>query len=454
MRRAALLLAAVVCVSAAAQENDDLGRIPSAVGAQQQQAAPAAAHGKYFVEDDLGLASYRGTYAVPLPYASGSRWANRLSLDALDQWSLTPELTLDYADRLSATASDGIVFPRDSVRNEIKELYLVWEPVPRTYVEVGRINVREGAYGFSPVDFFSARTTVAQASSSPLAARENRLGTVMLRAQRVFDGGTFSFIYAPKLHDPAPLGAVPDWIDPKIDQTNGTNRLLASLSLEVEDFSPEFFLYHDSGRTKLGLSLSHPVGNAIIAYAAWSGGKAPGLATDAFRFAQRTGTIPAFVPLPPPLDTSRSFRSELSLGASWTVSEKVNVVAEYDYNGAGLTRGDWRNWFSFGAAPSNAPMAWYVRGYAGDRQQPISQHQMFAYASWYEPFNFEKFGLGAYAMTSLEDGSTVGQLAATWDLSDRWSAGLYLGGSMGGRKSEWGSMQGAASATLQLLRYL
>jgi hypothetical protein len=455
MRRTAFLLASVLCVPAAAQEDSDLGRIPSAVGEQQAPpASTAAAHGKYFVENDLGLASYRGTFAVPLFFAPESRWANRTSVDALDRWSLTPDLTLDYADRLSVTTSDGVVFPRDSVRNELKELYLVWEPVPQTYVQFGRINVREGSYGYSPVDFFSARTTVAQASSSPAAARENRLGTVMLRVQRVFDGGTVSVIYAPKLHDPAPLGAVPDWIDPKIDQTNGSDRMLASLSLEVEDFSPEVFLYNGSGRTKYGLSLSHPIGNSIIGYAAWTGGRAPSLATDAFRFAQLTGTIPSFVPMPPALDSSRTFRSALSVGSSWTASEKVNVVLEYEYNGAGLSKQDWRNWFAFGADPSNASAAWYVRGYAGDQQQPISQHQMFAYASWYEPFNLEKFGLSAYVMTSLEDGSSMGQLSASWDISDRWSAGIYLGGLTGGRHSEWGSLASAGSATFQVVRYL
>ena len=455
MRAGAALAVLVLCAaSAAAQENDDLDLIPGTIGQAPvpPPADTAAAHGKYYVENATGFSSFRGTFAVPPPYSHGSPWGNRTSFDAYDQWRLAPGLQLTYSDRFSATFSDGVGFPEEAVRNDLREAYLTWEPVPLTYVDAGRINLRNGvAYGFNPTDFFRARTTVAQASADPLAQRENRLGTFMLRAQHVFDGGTVGFVYAPKLHTPAPVGAVADWIDPKIDQTNADDRFLASLSFELEEFSPQVLVYHAAGRTKLGLNISHPVGNAIIAYASWAGGVAPNVTADAIAFGKRTGVVPPVVTAP---DTRRSFRNELSLGASWTGSAKVTVVAEYHFNEAGFSKQDWRDWFATGTDPQAASLAWYVRGYAGDLQTPQSQHEAFLWTSVTDVFHIPQLSMGGFVMTDLMDGSGLAQFSVSYNLDNNWSVGAYASGSMGGARTNWGSMTGAASMIFQVSRYL
>jgi hypothetical protein len=456
MRSSAAIGVFILCaVPAAAQENDDLGRIPGTIASAPAPAPDTTAQGKFFVENALSLSSYRGTFAVPYPYQPASRWADRTSLDALDQWTLAPSLTATVSDRLSASFADGVGFPEESVRNDLREAYLTWEPMPQTYLEAGRINVRNGvAYAFNPTDFFRSRTAVAQASADPSAQRENRLGTFMFRGQRIFDGGTLTVIYAPKLHTPAPLGKRVDWIDPNIDQTNTADRFLASISFEIEDFSPQVLVYHESGRTKFGLNISHPVGDSIIAYASWAGGVAPNLVTDVFRFGERTGTFPAVATAGFPADTSRAFRNQLSLGAAWTSVEKISVTVEYEYNEAGFSKQDWRDWFTTGADPAYSQLAWYVRGYAGDQQQPMSQHQMAVWSSWFEPLGIDQFSLGGFALISPLDGSALGQISGSYNLSDRWSVGLFLSGSTGGRRSEWGSLQSAGSAIFQLVRYI
>jgi hypothetical protein len=456
MRTGVALAVLWLCAaSAAAQEDDDLGRIPGAIGSAPATTAEqtSAAHGKYYVENAAGFTSFRGTFAVPLPYAHGSPWGDRTSFDAYDQWALAPGLQLTYSDRLSVTFADGVGFPEDAVRNELREAYVTWEPVDLLYLDAGRINVRNGvAYGFNPTDFFRSRTSVAQASADPLAQRENRLGTFMLRAQRVFDGGTLSFIYAPKLHAPAPIGQVADWIDPKIDQTNMDDRFLASLSFEVEEFSPQILVYHAAGRTKFGLNISHPVGGTVIAYASWAGGIAPNLTADAIAFGKRTGTLPPVVVAP---DTRRAFRNEVSLGASWTGIANVTLVAEYNFNSAGFSNKDWRDWFDAGSAdPMAGALSWYVRGYAGDIQTPASQHQAFVWASYWNAFDIQHLGLSGFVMANLQDGSGMAQASVSYDLSDRWSVGAYLSANAGGARTEWGSMSGAASAIVQVVRYL
>lgn len=455
MRSPALLLAVLLCVPAVAQENDDLSRIPGAIGGEAVPAPQSSAHGKYFVEDAFGLSSYRGTFAVAFPSAVPSRWSNRTSLDILDQWTLAPNLTATLSDRLSMTFADGVGFPNQVVRNDPREMYLTWEAAPETYLEAGRINVRNGvAYGYNPTDFFRSRTSVAQSSADPGAQRVNRLGTVMIRAQRIFDGGSIEIMYAPKLHKQIPIGTIADPFDPKIDQTNGADRGLLTFSFDFEEFSPQLLVYHESGRTKLGLNISHPIGSSIIAYASWAGGNAPNAIVDAVDFGKKTGTLPPMVPLAPATTTSRAFQNDLSTGAYWTGEDKVTVSLEYNFHQAGFSKDDWRNWFATGADPSLAPLMWYIRGYASDQQQPMTRHQAFVRLDWQEPFHIEHFDINAFVMTDVTDGSSLGQIAASYDLSDVWSVGAYIGGSTGGRRSEWGSLRNAASATVQVVRYL
>jgi len=456
MKRAALFFAfAGTVLPAAAQENNDLNLIPGTVQNAPDQPIAAPGHGKYFLENAVGWYSFRGTLAVPVGGEMPSRWANRTSFDGLDQWTLAPDLTATASDRLSVSFADGVGFPNDSVRNDVREAYLTWEAAPQSYVEAGRINVRYGvAYGYNPTDFFRARTSVAQSSADPSSARLNRLGTVMLRGQRFFDGGAVEVLYAPKLHSPVALGTLANPLDPKIDQTNGADRALAAFSFEVEDFSPQVLVYSESGRTKFGLNLSHPIGASVIAYASWSGGEAPSAIVDAIAFGKRTRTLPSLVPVLPATSLSRSFKNDLSLGAYWTGEDKVTLSVEYNFHEAGFSREDWRGWFASGANPSLAPLMWYLRGYASDQQQPMNRHQLFVRADWSEPFHIEHTDVSAFVMNDPIDGSSLGQVSLSYDISDLWSVSLYGGGSWGGRKSEWGSLQSAGSIIFQLARYL
>lgn len=458
MKKAVLLFGfSILAVPAAAQEDADLSLIPGSV---QQDTAPVASVtpeslGKYALSDAFGWYAYRGTMAVPSSSDIPSRWSNRLSADALASWKLGGDLRLTVSDVLSVSSADGTGFPRESVRNDLRELYVTWDVTSETFLEAGRINVRYGvALGYNPTDFFRARSAVAQSSSDPGALRNNRLGTVMIRAQHVYSGGSLEFIYAPKLHSPVPLGGLADPFDPKFDQTNGSDRLAASWSFAWEDFSPQLLVFYEEGRAKFGFNASHPVGNSIIAYLSWAGGNAPSVIADAIAFGKRTGTLPAAMPVLPAVSFSRGFKSDISAGASWTGEYKQTVSVEYNFHEAGFSKDVWRAWFDTGADPTLSSLMWYIRGYANDRQQPASQHQAFIRADWAEPFHIPHSDINGYVMANLTDGSTTGQLSASYDLSDYWSFGAFVSATTGGRRTEWGSLRGSASAIVQVVRYL
>jgi hypothetical protein len=455
MRKAALFLAVFgVAVPAAAQENDDLALIPNTSAATPADTT-VADRGKYSLSNAAGWFGYRGAFAVPPGGTTPSRWNDRLAADALVTFKLSEPVRLTFSDVLSASFADGVGFPRQSVRNDVRELYVTWEAAPETYVEAGRINVRNGvAFGYNPTDFFRARTSVAQSSSDPGTLRNNRLGTVMVRAQRVFNGGSFELIYAPKLHSPVAMGMAADPLDPKFDQTNGSDRIEASFSFEWEEFSPQLLAFYDSGRVKFGFNASHPVGNSIIAYVSWTGGMAPNEIIDAYAFGKRTRMLPSAVPVLPPVSPRHDFQNDVSLGAYWNGEDKETISLEYNFHQAGFGKSEWRDWFALGADPANASLMWFLRGYAGDRQDPISRHQAFVRADWAEPFHIPHADVNGYVMTDLLDGSCTGQLGAWYDLSDHWSAGAYLSATTGGRKTDWGSLRGSNSVIAQLIRYL
>ena len=462
MRVRAAVFAVALCAAtfgaATAQQDSDLDRIPTMVQNGETPQLPAdqstaPTHGKYYLEDDLSLSASRGTLAVPLTSSSSSDWANATALDAVDQWTLAKDLTVNLSDRLAIGESEGVGFPSQAARNDLREAYISWEPAERFYLEAGRINLRNGiALGFNPTDFFKARSAVSQASLDPSAMRGNRLGTLMLRGQRIWDGGSLTIAYAPKLYDPAPL-AGSSGFSLNFDHTNAADRVLVALNIDVEEFSPQFLVYHESGRTHFGFNVSHPIGQSIIAYAEWAGGVQPNAITDAIAFGKSVGTLPSFIPILRPANPARGFRNDFAAGASWTSIEKITVNLEYHFHQAGMSKQDWRNWFDVGAlGPNQASEVWYVRGYVSDQQMPITQHQLFVRADAMDAF-VEHLELGGFSLIDLEDGSALAQLYANYNVSDNWTVGTYVSAYLGGARSEWGSYSRETSVIFQVARY-
>ncbi len=472
--RPGALIAVALCVAApvlawAAEENKDLDLIPKtiqdsgsaqasgdkSVSVQPQQTAQE----KLFVEDAVTLSSLRGGLVVPFPPPSPPHWRNRTSLDGTAQWDLTKQFSASLSDRFSIVEQSDVEFAsRQTVRNDFREGYITWEPMARNYLEVGRINVKNGvALGFNPTDFFKTRTLVDQASLDPSVVRQNRLGTFMVHGQTIWDAGSASIAFAPKFYSPTPISDRTQLgIDPKFDRTNAANRLLLSVNYDIADLSPQALIYYEDDQTRFGLNVSRQIGQSIVAYAEWAGGRQPSLITQAIRYGKETGTLPANAPTLPPSDTAKSFRNDLAVGASWSSAAKITINMEYQYHQSGFTRQDWHNWFAIGSAERNfrsvTSELWFIRGYANDQQQPLAQQQVFLRANWTDAF-VPKLDLTAFGFINPYDGSALAQVAASYYLSDAWTIGAYVNANVGGPRSERGSTPQAGSVTFQLVRY-
>jgi hypothetical protein len=199
------------------------------------------------------------------------------------------------------------------------------------------------------------------------------------------------------------------------------------------------------------MNVSHTVGQSVVAYAEWAGDNEQNLASRAIQFGKETGALPASVPDP---DPRTSFDSDAAVGASWTSAiDKLTLNIEYHYHQSGFSPSDWRAWFKQGTGSSSgAALDWYLRAYAQDQQEPMTQQQIFLRADWTDAF-VDKLELSLIAFVNAYDGSVLTQAAATYYLSDAWTLGALAGGTVGAARSERGSLPTEASAIVQAVRY-
>lgn len=463
-------IALLALAPAAARAEDDADLIPQGVLDAQGPPTPAPGraqaplpspvwHSKIFAEEAFSLWSPAGRVPVPYPPSLSVAWQNRTSLDASIQLRPKSWLVLNLSDRLNVFEQPQQAFvSSNTLRNDLREASMTWEPAGDYYLEAGRINVRNGAaLGFNPTDFFKARSLVGQASLDPSVIRQNRLGALLVRAQALWAWGSSSVVYAPKVSEPSPVNDDhPVGVDPRFTATNAAHRVLCTLSLELLDLSPQLLGYFELHRSKVGVNVTHAIGSAVVAYAEWAVGPEQTLSARAAAFGRRTGTLPPSTPDLLATEAGVALRNDVAAGFSWTVATAVTFNVEYHFHQAGFTRRDWQRWFELGSA-AHAPAAltnalWFVRGFASDQQEPISMHQMFVRAAWPRAFTPD-LELGAFAFINLFDGSALSQLSASYYVSDAWTASAYVSANIGAERSEHGSFPQRGSLILQATRY-
>jgi hypothetical protein len=464
MRLAAALAGlAFAGAAVAAGEDKDLELIPRSDRPASAKTTPASsdnANQRVYVENTLSFASSRGGLLVASPPPLAPRWEERLFADARKEWSPRPGALFVYSGRLGARAEEGSGFlHRRNVTHDLREGYTSFEPWTREYVDIGRINVKSGvALGFNPTDFFKARAVVDPLTSDPRALREDRLGTLMIRGQRVTEGGSLSVAYAPGVNRPAPIAANPDrFLSPLFARTNATDRVLVKASARLGDgMAPEALLLREKGCVKIGANVTEAIGQSTVVYLEWAGGRQRGIIDEGLAFARQVGTIPATAPDVINQGGQERLRNQAAVGASYTTETKITFNLEYHYNEAGFSRADWSRWFTAGEGrDASSPIArqlWLLRAYASDRLEPLQRHAVFLRMDWVD-FLVPKLELTGFALADARDGSTLLQLAADYARTDQWSFGVLATATTGGRRSNFGSLPQASSILFKATRY-
>lgn len=453
-----------VAAQAVGSQDPDLDLIPKASQPTVTPAArlPSNPGSRMYLENAFSVSSLRNDLQVPAPAPQPFDWQERLFLDVRKEYHVVDRLTFTVSDRLNFRAEDDLDFPtHENLINDLRELYLGWQATDRTYLDVGRINLKSGvSLGYNPTDFFRTRAVVEPLSADPTVLREDRLGTPMFRGQQLWEHGSFSAAFAPKIANPSAIYTnlnLPS-VNPMFDRTNAHARLLLQSSVNVtSNFSPEFLVYREGNQARFGTNLAASLGQKMVTYLEWSGGRRTSLIDEALRFGRETGTLPADAPGVLPESSHKTFQNELSLGVSYTTESRVTLNLEYHLNQSAFTHADWSNWFASGRGHNaSSPIArqlWYLRNYALDQQDPMSRHSVFLRADWVDAF-VPKLELTGFVNADIYDGSGLLQVSADYYLSDTWTVGALAMTSFGRRHSDFGSLPQAANFLVKVSRYL
>ena len=363
----------------------------------------SARNTKFFIEGAIGNASQR--------YLPESRDIGRVSFDFSHSARIAPGLRAVISDRLDQ------IHPRDAgadeTVNSLREAYLSWQPESgNTVVEFGRINLRYGpGYGYNPTDFFRDGSLRALTTADPFALRENRLGSVMLRAQRLWTGGSLSVALSPKLAErPNPDGWSLD-----LGSTNNRDRALVALGTQFSQrVSGQLLAYKEEGQSPaLGANLTALLSDAAVAHLEWSRGSEPDLLSRALALPGAAATRNRFVG-----------------GITYTTLGKLSVTAEYQYNGFGLNQSKWA---ALGAAP--ATQLAYLR--EALRLQELAPRQAYLIYVTQKSLGLKDLDLTAYLRLNPGDNSRL----AWVELRHHWPSfdlTFQLQQNMGSPTSEFG----------------
>jgi hypothetical protein len=294
--------------------------------ASQANSTNASRRWKFFVQDAIRESGYRDAPSSP---------RNQVSFDVLASPSITQSLSatlsarFDRFDPLSGNAAPH----RDETT--VREAFATWNVSPLTSLDGGRINERLGAgFGYNPTDFFQAGAVNVDVSPDPMSRRTNRLGTVALRAQQVWSGGSAQLLYSPRLSGYSEPGSPA--ASSGYQRTNGVNRYLFVGSQNVSaSVQPQFIVYgEDRQSPQAGVNLSVSPANSLVAYLEWAAGRRASL------LGRGLG-----------VDDS-AFRMSSAIGMTWTSSLDLSLTAELQRNGAGATPEQWRG------TQARNPAAW------------------------------------------------------------------------------------------------
>lgn len=439
-------------------ENSDLDLIPKTIeSTKETKTSPdinSNLNGKAYIDDAVTAWVTRSSLYVPVPIQMPN-WQNKTSIDINYKWLINDKTKFNLSDRLDDYFGNTIPFASNgSAGNDFREGYFSFEVLPMTYLEAGRINIKNGsALGYNPTDFFKTQTTLNIASLDPSQLKENRMGTVMIEGQRIWNNGSLTLAFAPKLQtETSPMTTTASF-NPLFGQTNYTNRLLGQLSYDIGGLNPQALIFLDDIGTHIGASLSQVVSSNIVAYIEWAGVLEKDLADRAVTFAKNTAAMPNITPLA--RETSNGdFQNDLVVGSSWTSSFNMTINLEYHYHQAGLSGSDFRHWLLFGGKDSTqAKEFWFIRQYAQVEQEPLMQHEFFIRLDYPNVIQ-SRLNLNTIAFINPYDGSILSQTSLQWFLSRNLTLESYENLSLGSRNSEKGSLPWSMSTILRVVWYM
>ncbi|MGU3778867.1 hypothetical protein [Burkholderia metallica] len=400
--------------------------------------------------------------AVPIRGSRDPMNLIRFYVDNRAQWRATPDVYLFSSIKGSVLGGYSYASPtlgNVSDRLDTRELYVRWRAAPQMFVDVGRINVNNGVgVSYNPTDFFKEHASVDTLTHDYASWTNDRLGSVMLRIEKVFETGTISALYSPKLADPAAVRQFTSGAGLQLARTNFAQRFLVKVNHDFgEGVSPELLLFHEASRWRFGFNLTANINQASTFFFEWAGGNGLSFANEAFQYGVATGTFGAnstnFAGA-----GAASFRNKLSTGVNYTTQSKLNVMLSYNYNQAGLSRAEWNRWFAAGrpGAPGAVLASqeyWYMRTYGAQVRELAGRQTVFLRV---EQANFLVHDLtfASFVLADVETNSYLINAGLDYKVNDRWRVQVTGEKDLGKKQSEFGSDSTSGEYLVSLKYYL
>lgn len=299
-----------------------------------QATAPSMSTAATVAPSSLRVSLEAAALLAQLQPSGGSDSGRRLSLDLRWTGKLAEGWRFGVSNRLDDI--DPVLAGQRRTRNQLREAYVGWEADSGQHrLELGRLNQRHGpGYGYTPTDYFRLGATRSVVTADPIALRENRSGTFMLRASQSWNGGGASVAWAPRVtHSPQRQAGT--WsLD--LAATNPVDRILITANTKFsERWNGEALLLTTAGQDpRAGLNVTGLIGDATVLHAEWSS-------------ARTSQLLDAALGMP----GTRERHQQASLGVTYSLATGLVVTAEAAFNGAGLNRAGWRQLFGQGPVP-------------------------------------------------------------------------------------------------------
>ena len=386
----------------------------------------------------------------------------RFSFDMQVDTTLSPGLRGIFSDRLDMNWAQPVATSPDSSQNGIntlREAYLSWQSTPNGILDAGRINTRYGVgSGYNPTDYFRADSVRSQVSVDPASLRENRQGSVMLRGQVLWDTGSITAIFSPRLATASPDPAATTAFSPDWGATNHQQRMLVAVTQKMADgLSPQWLLFKQEAQpVQVGFNLTGLVNDATVAYVEWSGGRSLSLLQQAnasmnagINGGTNAGTnagVNAGIgaggspfALPQQQTGVAVYRQRMTTGLTYTTSGKLSLTAELAYNGGGLDSAGWT------VLGHGSPLVYanYRQWLQRNGESP-TRYSAMVYATWQDAM-LNHLDITAMQRLDLIDSSRLLWLEARYhvdgsDIALQWqrnSGGGYSDYGVAGAMQRW-----------------
>lgn len=404
---------------------------PSAAG--EAQATPPGVERYFGFEAAASNVHWRDdAFAGPVPASTGGRLSTR--------WRLRQPL----ASNLRFVLSDAIdigwrrherFLQADDIVHTLQEAYVSLQ-AGRGYLDFGRINEKVGvAYGYSPNDVLRRHAVVSRASEDPVVLRNNRLGTVGLRGQLLFERASIVALLAPALRERPSSGV----LSPYLERSNSDSQAVLRLSTRLgADTQAEVLLHgRSNGGAQTGLNLSSVFGDHLTAYAELALTREAGIVERAL------AVDPARPYAAPP--AGHTSRARYSVGLNLTPQPHFSVGLELQGDDTALGRQALATLLD---PVDGAALARYVSvaRYAAASQDNLARRYGLVHARWTEPFG-TRLSLAGFSRWNGYDHSRYSWLQAAYPQTSG-SVALTLTHSGGRPGTEFGN--GPARFTAQL----